>query len=113
MKFFRIAFPLLICIGFNTPLFASAKLLIRNVNVIDATGAPVKKNMNVVIENEKIISIEPFSAAPPAKMKILDGSGKYLIPGLWDMHVHWYEKEYFPLFIANGITGVRQMAGNR
>lgn len=42
---------------------------------------------------------------------MIDAKDKYLIPGLWDMHVHWYDEKYLPLFIANGILGVRQMFG--
>ena len=41
---------------------------------------------------------------------VIDGKGKFLIPGLWDMHVHLSVPEiYFPLLVANGITGVREM----
>src|SRR5262249_42865203 len=47
----------------------------------------------------------------PAGTQVINASGKYLIPGLWDVHVHWYMKDYLPLFIANGVTGVRQMWG--
>ncbi len=48
----------------------------------------------------------------PAGAQIVDATGKFLIPGLWDMHVHWYSRDAFTLFIANGVTGVRQMFGN-
>jgi Amidohydrolase family len=41
----------------------------------------------------------------------VNATGKFLIPGLWDMHVHWYDKDYLPLFMANGVTGVRMMWG--
>lgn len=41
----------------------------------------------------------------------MDATVKFLIPGLWDMHVHWYEKRFLPLFIANGVTGIRMMWG--
>jgi imidazolonepropionase-like amidohydrolase len=43
---------------------------------------------------------------------VIDATGRYLIPGLWDMHVHIYDERYLALFTANGITGVRQMWGN-
>ena len=48
----------------------------------------------------------------PADARVVDATGKFLIPGLWDMHVHWYTRDTFSLFIANGVTGVRQMFGN-
>lgn len=46
-----------------------------------------------------------------ADVRVVDGSGKFLIPGLWDMHVHWYDERFLPLFTVNGVTGVRQMWG--
>jgi len=85
-------------------------VLITNVNVIDATGSPPQKGMNVLIEDGYISALSKESI--PAKADVvIDGSGQFLIPGLWDMHVHWYDKSYLPLFIANGVTGVRQMWG--
>ncbi|OGD31065.1 MAG: hypothetical protein A2V45_16640 [Candidatus Aminicenantes bacterium RBG_19FT_COMBO_58_17] len=47
----------------------------------------------------------------PKGVQVIDAKGKYLIPGLWDMHVHWYDEKFLNLFIANGVTGVRQMSG--
>jgi len=47
----------------------------------------------------------------PQDAQVVDATGKFVIPGLWDMHVHWYLKDYLPLFIANGVTGVRLMWG--
>lgn len=43
---------------------------------------------------------------------MVNATGKFLIPGLWDMHVHPHGKEYLPLFVANGVTGIRIMSGN-
>ncbi|HKP36818.1 MAG TPA: amidohydrolase family protein [Pyrinomonadaceae bacterium] len=90
-------------------------LAISNVTVIDATGAPAKPNMTVVVTGDRITEIAPTEkAAIPKKAQIIDGKGKFVIPGLWDMHVHTVFKglpeTYFPLFIANGVTGVRDMA---
>jgi imidazolonepropionase-like amidohydrolase len=48
----------------------------------------------------------------PAGARIVDATGKFLIPGLWDMHVHIGSKSALPLFIANGVTGVRAMDGD-
>ena len=47
----------------------------------------------------------------PHDAQVVDATGTFVIPGLWDMHVHWYLKDYLPLFIANGVTGVRLMWG--
>jgi predicted amidohydrolase YtcJ len=45
----------------------------------------------------------------PEGAETIDGAGKFLIPGLWDMHVHIASPSYLPLFLANGVTGVREM----
>jgi imidazolonepropionase-like amidohydrolase len=88
-------------------------LAVANVNVIDATGAPVKANITLVIEDGRITEMgDAASVRPPQGARTIDGKGKYLIPGLWDMHVHWFHERFLPLFIANGVTGVRQMFGN-
>lgn len=93
---------------------ASAQsLLIQNVNVIDVTGGDTQTNRSVLISDgriERIVDTARFEI--PENVVALDATGKYLIPGLWDMHVHAYDYEYLPLFIVNGITGTRQMWGN-
>ncbi len=94
---------------------------ITHVNVIDATGAPVQANMTVIVEGSRISAIGKSDAIPlPKQAKIVDGRGKYLIPGLWDMHVHEIFGAWLPenekitpvLFVANGVTGVRDMGGD-
>ena len=85
-------------------------ILLTNINIIDATGSPVQAGMNVLIENGYITAIERESISISDVEKI-DGTGRFLIPGLWDMHVHWYDDKYLSLFIANGVTGIRQMWG--
>jgi imidazolonepropionase-like amidohydrolase len=77
----------------------------------------------VVIEGARItsVSIGTAAAVNPAKnARVIDASGHFLIPGLWDMHVHTAFGDWFPggrdiilpLFIANGVTGVRDMGGD-
>jgi imidazolonepropionase-like amidohydrolase len=86
---------------------------ITHVTVIDATGAPARPDMTVVIVGDRITELDPANKARvPKNARVVDATGKFLIPGLWDMHVHWgFDKEYLPLFIANGVTGIRLMAG--
>jgi len=87
-------------------------LVISHVTVIDVTGGPSKSDINVIITGDKITQIGPSDKTPaPQGAHVVDGSGKFLIPGLWDMHVHWYNEAFLPLFTANGVTGVRQMFG--
>jgi imidazolonepropionase-like amidohydrolase len=96
-----------------TSLAGAQSLVIQRVNVIDATGKPAQPDLTVVIEHGRIASISPWKKARvPKGAEIVDGRGKFLIPGLWDMHVHgavtaWSE----PLYLANGVLGVREMWG--
>ena len=91
-------------------------LAITSVNVIDVSATTsataLLTNRTVVITGTRITAIgEAGSTAVPAGAQRLDGRGKYLMPGLWDMHAHALtEHEWtFPLFIANGVTGIREM----
>ncbi len=96
---------------------SDSTIAITDVTVIDATGAPPLPHMTVVIEGERISEIRPTNAdRNPEGTHIVDGTGRFLIPGLWDAHVHtfvfpWQPDLYFPLLIANGITGIRDMGG--
>jgi imidazolonepropionase-like amidohydrolase len=87
-------------------------LALTHVNVIDVTAGRVNRDMTVTISAGKIAAISPAARARvPAGAQVVDAAGKFLIPGLWDMHVHWYDARLLTLFIANGVTGIRQMWG--
>lgn len=88
-------------------------LVLTRATVIDVTGGPARPNYTVVIASGRIIAMGDSAGLPvPQDAQVVDTTGKFLIPGLWDMHVHLEdEKEYLPLFIANGVTGVRVMWG--
>ncbi|MFT7564853.1 MAG: hypothetical protein ACI8ZT_002516, partial [Bacteroidia bacterium] len=93
----------------------SGDILIRNVAIVDVENGLVTSNQNVVIRGGKIASIgsdEPSQIEEP--LIVIDGTSQYLMPGLWDMHTHSTKlsSQYqHPLFIANGITGVRDLWG--
>ena len=92
----------------------SRPLVFTHVTVIDATGAPPKPDMTVVITGERITEIGPTGKVKfPKNARIVDGQGKFLIPGLWDMHAHVdaLGEAGLGLFIANGVTGLREMGG--
>lgn len=116
---------LLAAVAFAAASIAGAapdkSLAFTHVNLIDATGAPAQPDMTVIIVGQRIVSIEKSVAARiPANTQVVDARGKYLIPGLWDMHVHEIFGDWIPedekitplLFVANGITGVRDMGGD-
>ena len=89
-------------------------LALTHVTVIDMTGASPKPDMTVLITGRQITAIaRSRRMRVPRGAKVINAAGKFLIPGLWDMHVHFTEVERsFPLFIANGVTGVRNMGGD-
>ena len=98
-----------------------ATIAITHATVIDATGAPPKSNSTVLIDGEKISAIGPDSSLQiPSGARVIDATGKFLIPGLADMHIHLMgagepagSREFIlPLLIANGITTVRDMGGD-
>jgi len=98
--------------GVGFKLCGQSVVAITNVTVIDATGAQPKPHTTVVIASGRITEItDDVAFQTPASAAMIDGTGKFLIPGLWDMHVHWYDTDYLPIFIANGITGMRIMWG--
>ncbi|MDH5433236.1 MAG: hypothetical protein OEY19_04775 [Gammaproteobacteria bacterium] len=92
--------------------FNSNQLVISNVNVVDVETGKVISNQDVTISDKLIKSVNKYEKKKQSKeSKIIDGSGKYLIPGLWDAHVHSVTNRdwHFPLMIAHGITSVRNL----
>lgn len=88
-------------------------LAFTHVTVIDMTGSPPKKDMTVLITGDRItaIGLTRQLRVPPGA-RVINTAGQFLIPGLWDMHAHFTETERtFPMFIANGVVGVRNMGG--
>jgi hypothetical protein len=91
------------------------ELAITHVIVIDCTGAAPEPNSTVIIGNGHIRVVGPSDRVRiAAGVRVIDGSGKFLIPGLWDMHGHLTDatEDAFPLLIMNGVTGVRDMGGD-
>src|SRR5436853_7529863 len=89
-------------------------LAFTHVTVIDGTDAAPKLDQTVLIADNRISAIGPATETPPPQgVRVIDGRGKFLIPGLWDMHVHvlWEPAvdTLLPLMIANGVTGARDM----
>lgn len=84
-----------------------------NVNVLTMKVANVLRRQTVLVRNGQIAAVGPADRVrPDAGMRIIDGKGGYLLPGLADMHVHSYGNPVsLLLFLANGVTTVRQMSG--
>jgi imidazolonepropionase-like amidohydrolase len=94
-------------------------VLIRNVNVVSIDANQIIANRDVTIVGDRVVGLQAGgSARRPAGGRVVEGKGKYLMPGLWDFHVHLFsasgEEDFaLPLYIANGITGVRDVGALR
>lgn len=90
-----------------------ATAIISDVAVIDVERGTLAEHRDVLIDGTRIVAVETAGTARvPDDTRRIDGRGRFLIPGLWDMHAHIMEQETTvagPLFIANGVTGVREM----
>src|SRR5262252_7643498 len=121
MKLFRALLFLIISVRALSASPAS-NLVLVHVTVIDVAGRVPHADQTVVIAGGRIVSCAPSAAAKaPKDAQIIDAHGKFLIPGLWDMHVHvaglnadpsWSKQVILPVLLANGITGVRDMGGD-
>lgn len=90
-----------------------AGVAIRHVTVVNVMTGAELKDQTVRIQGNRIASIAATQDADAALPGAVDGHGGYLIPGLWDMHVHVHDADELPLYIANGVTGIRIMSGER
>jgi imidazolonepropionase-like amidohydrolase len=92
-------------------------LAITHVAVVDTAGGPVQRDMTVIIVGGRIATIGKSRTVKIHRdARVINASGKFLIPGLWDMHVHidndaFDKTAYLPLFIVNGVNGIRIMNG--
>ncbi len=101
---------------FSVSILAQEKrsVVFRNVTLIDMRSEPPQQNMTVVVEANRIGKIGK-NIKIPKNAEVIDASGKFLIPGLWDMHSHFLfeglKEPFMKLFIPNGVTGVRDLGG--
>ena len=86
---------------------------ITHVTVIDVATGKKMPDQTVVLQGDRILSVSAFDPASTPQGRVIDVQGNFLIPGLWDMHVHIQDLEDLPLYIANGVTGVRLMFGSK
>ena len=94
---------------------AQSGIAIRNVTVIDAVSGE-RPGQTVLIDGDRIIDVGPYETFSPDALDTIDGTGKFLIPGLWDMHVHLTYDDRFTAtmpetLIRYGITSVRDTGG--
>ncbi|WP_216208002.1 amidohydrolase family protein [Amycolatopsis aidingensis] len=88
--------------------------VLTGATLIDGTGGPPRRDATVVLAGDRIVAAGALDhTAVPAGATVVHLHGKYLIPGLWDMHVHTspIPEIYPPLYVVNGVTGIREMYG--
>lgn len=119
MKVFKLAvyFSFILIIGCkNSEVVFEDALCIENISIIDAIDG-LSENQTIIIQNGKILQIIPSEEIHLSDQNnIIDGEGKFVIPGLWDTHVHYAYMEHLApymndLFLKNGITSVRDTGG--
>jgi len=89
-------------------------LVLTHITVIDCTGAPAQPNSTVMVAQGRITAVGPSDTIKILAIKrVVDATGKFLIPGLWDIHGHLTDatEDAFPLLIMNGVTGCATWAG--
>ena len=92
---------------------STAPLALVGGTLIDVTGKAATPNAVVLIEGDRIVAAGPRATTKiPDGAKIVDVTGKFLLPGLWDMHAHLYQSEFGPTYLAAGITTARDVGND-
>jgi hypothetical protein len=83
---------------------------IRDVTVIDGTGAVPRPHQTVIVQGTAIVQVGDVESVDSADLEVIDGRGRFLIPGLIDMHAHTMgDERLLRLYLANGVTTIRDM----
>lgn len=96
---------------------APTAVVIRDVTLVDVVAGTLRPHMTVVVVGTRITDVGPATGIrAPRGARVIEGSGRFLIPGLWDMHSHslWSAEamqSFLPLYVAHGVTGIRDMGG--
>lgn len=116
------AFPLLLALAPSALAMEQADLIIRHATVVDVEHSISRADQAVVVRGEDIVAVGDDHAISRewSATRRIDGTGHFLIPGLWDMHVHFgggpdlieENKALLPLYIAHGITTIRDCSGD-
>jgi hypothetical protein len=115
MKSIKIALILSTLLPLAISIATAQPIALTNVTVIDVEEGVARPGMSVIVTGDRITAVGTENEIDvPDGATIVDGTDKYLIPGLWDMHTHTppipiTRDIFFPLFIANGVTGIRNM----
>ncbi|MCU0627465.1 MAG: hypothetical protein MUF21_13410 [Gemmatimonadaceae bacterium] len=122
--------PAAIALALVTPSLAPAQgapsplasrvtaIVIARATIVDVESGRLLRDRSIVVRDGRIARIVaglPHDVAADTTLARVDGTGKFVIPGLWDMHVHAAQpglgEAYLPLFVPTGVTGIRDMYG--
>jgi len=99
----------------TTLLLALQVVALTHATVIDVADGSATKGLTIVLRDRRIERVGPPATTPvPAGARTIDLAGRFVVPGLWDMHVHSDlpgGRHLLPLYVAWGVTGVRDMNG--
>jgi hypothetical protein len=88
----------------------AGRFAIVGATLVDGTGKPAVADSAVVVENGRIVAAGPrASVKVPSDAAVVDAKGKTVLPGLWDMHAHFEQVEWGPIYLAAGVTTVRDV----
>lgn len=91
-------------------VLASGTVAFTGATLVDGTGKPAIPNATIVTRDGRIIAAGPAASTPaPKDATVIDARGKTIVPGLWDMHAHLHQMEWIPVYLAAGVTTVRDM----
>ena len=102
----KIGFPL----TFTPP--AAEATLIRNVRIIDGTGAQITSARDILIENGRISKIAPTDSIPAGGARVINAGGRIVMPGLMDLHAHTYRPDLLPGYPYFGVTTIRDQGSS-
>ena len=96
------------------PLAQAQRVAMVGGTLVDGTLSDPIRDSVILIEGQRIVAVGTVKTLPvPADATVISTEGMTVLPGLWDMHVHFTETERtFPLFVANGVLGVRNAGGD-
>jgi imidazolonepropionase-like amidohydrolase len=96
----------------QVPPIATGEFAIVGARLIDGTGAPAVENSVVIVRDGRILAAGPASSTPlPPGVRVINAPGQSLLPGLWEMHVHYSGVEFGPALLAAGVTTTRDCGG--
>lgn len=99
------------CLGLRFPERLTGPIALVDVTVVPMHTDRLVQRQTVVIDNGRIRAVGPSDEVPTQGTRVIECSGQYLMPGLADMHVHCWEHTDAALYLANGVTTVRNMRG--